>query len=291
MVSRDVHLAPTQTDVIKAMTFNIRVKNPFDVMNPWSKRKEIVVDLLASHAPDIIGLQEALNSQLKHIARSLPQYSVYSAGRSNGKTKGEACPILYRTDRFDLLDSGTFWFSNTPDKPSTRFGNFVPRICSWVHLAASDTGTGFYIYNLHLDNVSQSSRAKSVRQLAEHIAARKTNEPFIVMGDFNMKIENPAMEYLQQIPQLQMTDAWLSLNAGKSNIATYHSFSGKRNGPKIDHMPLGKNAQVLQIHIDQRDTNGKYPSDHFPVIAKILLKKPMTRMEKQNGIFPELQKQ
>ena len=211
-------------DVIKAMSFNIRVTNPFDFGNPWSKRKKIVVDRLTSHGPDVAGLQEATNSQLKYIKKSLPQYSFYAAGRSNGKTKGEACPILYRTDRFGMDDSGTFWFSNTPDKPSTRFGNFCPRICSWVHLRDKNTGTGFYVYNLHLDNMSQSSRAKSVRQLAKHIAARKTNEPFIVMGDFNMPLENPAMQYLQQIPDLQMTDAWLSINSGKSYVLEVRKF-------------------------------------------------------------------
>ena len=275
--------------MIKAMTFNIRVTNPFDIGNPWSKRKKLVVDRLASHGADVIGLQEVLNSQLKYIKKSLPGYSTYSAGRSNGKTKGEACPILYRTDRFTMLDSGTFWFSKTPDKPSTRFGNFCPRICSWVQLQDKNTGTGLYIYNLHLDNLSQSSRGKSVRQLAKHIAARKTSEPFIVMGDFNMTLENPAMRYLQQIPDLQMTDAWLSVNSGKSNIGTRHNFSGKTNGPKIDHIPISKNVQALEVDIDQTDVNGKYPSDHYPVIAKILLKKPMARMKKRNDIFPELQ--
>lgn len=280
--------AQNQAGVIKAMTFNIRVASPIDIFNPWSKRKVMVVDILKENNPDIIGLQEVLNSQLKHIVKSLPQYSTYAVGRSNGKKSGEACPIMYRTERFTLLDSGTFWFSNTPEKPSTRFGNFVPRICSWVQLIDNFSGSGFYIYNLHLDSLSQRSRVKSAKQLAKHIAARKTDEPFIVMGDFNMKLDNPAMKYLNGLKTNQMKDAWLSVNNDESAAGTYHSFSGKRNGPKIDHIPLSKNFQALQVSIDQRGTKGKYASDHYPVIAKILLKKPLLQAKNSRNIFPEL---
>ena len=286
--------AANQADIIKTMTFNIRVATPFDIFNSWGSRKKMVVNLLKEHDADIIALQEALNSQLKHIQKYMPEYSTYAAGRSNGKKGGESCPIMYRTDRFTLLDSGTFWFSNTPEKPSTRFGNFVPRICSWVQLIDNSSSTGLYIYNLHLDNLSQSSRAKSVKQLANHIAARKTNEPFIVMGDFNMTIDNPAMKYLRTLKTPQMKDAWLSVNAGKPDMGTYHSFTGKQNGPKIDHIPLSENIRALQVTVDQRGVNGKFPSDHYPVIAKILLKKPLVQLKQvknAKNIFPELKKQ
>ena len=280
--------APDQADIIKTMTFNIRVATPLDIFNSWGSRKKMVVSLLKEHNADVIGLQEALNSQIKYIQKSMPEYSTYAVGRSNGKKGGESCPIMYRTDRFTLLDSGTFWFSNTPEKPSTRFGNFVPRICSWVQLMDNSSNTGFYIYNLHLDSLSQSSRAKSVKQLANHIAARKTDEPFIVMGDFNMTIENPAMKYLQTLKTPQMKDAWLAVNAGKPDMGTYHSFSGKQNGPKIDHIPLSENVQALHVTVDQRGVNGKFPSDHYPVIAKLLLKKPLLHAKNTKNIFPEL---
>lgn len=274
--STNVSFKSTQPNVIKAMTFNIRTNTVVDVINSWAKRKDLVVDIIASDAPDVMGLQEVRNSQLKHIQKSFPQYDKYSAGRDNGKKKGEACPIFFRKDRFAMLDSGTFWFSSTPDKPgSKRFGNLFPRICSWVHLIDKNGGSGFYVYNLHLDSTSQSSREKSVEQLAAHIAKRATKEPFIVMGDFNMEINNPAMAYLQnnenRTPYPKMKDVWLSVNYGQSKAGTHHKFSGKSECPKIDHMPISENAKVLEVIIDQRSRNGKYPSDHFPVIAKIKL--------------------
>ena len=257
------------------MTFNIRVGTAWwDGWNSWNNRKQIVIDTLTDSAADVIGLQEALDFQLEHIQRALPQYSGYAVGRSNGKQKGETCAILYRKDRFELADSGTFWFSKTPDKPGSKhWGNLFPRICSWVHLVDKTDGIGFYAYNLHLDNWSQNSRKECVRLLAGRIAARKTQDPFIVMGDFNMELDNPAMMELYKngrpAPASRMTDAWLSVHPGETSIGTHHKFSGRQSCAKIDHIGISRHTQALNVDIDRYALDGRYPSDHFPVIATI----------------------
>ncbi len=284
IVYRDVQFLTGQTGVVKVMTFNIRVGIAFwDGANCWNKRKQIVAATLIDNAADVIGLQEALDFQVEQIQQILPQYSSYAAGRSNGKQKGEACAIFYRKDRFELADSGTFWFSNTPDKPGSKhWGNLFPRICSWVHLVDKTDRSAFYVYNLHLDNWSQNSRQKSVRLLASRIAARKTQDPFIVMGDFNMELDNPAMMYLQktgyQTPYPRMADAWLSVHPSQTSIGTYHKFTGKASCPKIDHIAISEHAQALNVNIDRHALNGRYPSDHFPVTATIRVstKKPIS---------------
>jgi endonuclease/exonuclease/phosphatase family metal-dependent hydrolase len=275
IVSKDIQFLLPEPGTIKAMTFNIRVGTAPDFGNRWSNRKQMVVDRLTENAADVVGLQEALSFQLSEIKTALPQYNSYAAGRNDGKQRGEACAILYRQDRFELNDSGTFWFSKTPSKPgSRRWGNLFPRICSWVHLTDTSNGKGFYVYNVHLDNVSQSSRKKSVRQLASSIAQRSTDDPFIVMGDFNMEIDNSAMKYLQKIehasPYPKMIDAWSSLH-GDYSSGTYHKFRGKSTGPKIDHIPMSESVKALDVRIDTTGQNGKYPSDHFPVTAIIKL--------------------
>lgn len=277
IVLRDIQFSSSQAGVVKVMTFNIRVGVPFwDGQNCWNKRKQIVVDALIDNAADVIGLQEALDFQVEHIQQALPQYSRYAVGRSNGKQKGEACAIFYRKDRLELVDSGTFWFSKTPEKPGSKhWGNLFPRICSWVRLINKADGTCFYVYNLHLDHWSQNSREKSVRLLASRIAARKTQDPFIVMGDFNMELDNPAMMYLQKIgyqtPYPKMVDAWLSVHLSKESVGTRHNFSGRTSGPTIDHISISEYAQALNAKIDQYVLEGRYPSDHFPVIATVQL--------------------
>jgi endonuclease/exonuclease/phosphatase family metal-dependent hydrolase len=274
--TKAIQFSSSPPGFIEAMSFNIRVDTFLDGLNGWNSRRRLVVKTLADNAADVVGLQEAVDHQVRQIQQALPQYSHYAEGRNDGKRKGESCAIFYRKDRFVLADSGTFWFSDTPSKPGSKsWGNLWPRICSWVYLNENATGAGFYVYNVHLDVFSQNSRQKSAELLAKRIAARKTPEPFIVMGDFNMALDNPAMVYLENInsetPYPRMRTAWQSLHPWQTAEGTRHSFRGSISGPKIDHIPICDDARALDVKIDRRNFNGRYPSDHFPVIAKILL--------------------
>ncbi len=275
-VYRPVQFSTTQPSVLKAMTFNIRTKTFIDGRNRWSSRKNMVIDTIKHHAADVIGLQEAKFSQLGLIQQALPQYNRYGVGRSNGRQRGESCPIFFRKDRYVMTDSGTFWFSTTPNDPGSKsWGALFPRICSWVHLIDKSTQTGLYVYNVHMDNLSQRSRDNSVRLLAVHIAQRKKKDPFIVMGDFNMEVNNPAMVYLRNVtnrtPYPRMRDAWASVHFREPDIGTRHGFKGRISGPKIDHLSLCETLIPLDVQIDRRSYDGRYPSDHFPVVAKILM--------------------
>lgn len=278
IVSREIQFNTEQEDCIKAMTFNIRTGHAWWLdgwtFNQWSNRRDIAIDTIAESAADVIGMQEGVDYQLKQIQKALPQYSKYAKGRIDGKKSGETCAIFYRNDRFELVDSGTFWFSKNPEKAGSKsWGNLFARICSWVQLKDKTTHMSFYVYNVHLDNWSQHSREKSVRLLAKKIAERKTTDPFILMGDFNMESNNPAMEYLEQIRNhdsfAAMINTWQSLHSEKTKTGTYHKFTGSRNCPKIDHISTSEYAQVIDSKIDRYKENGKYPSDHFPEIATI----------------------
>ena len=219
----------------------------------------------------MIGLQEVKYSQLQQIQWGMPQYSYYAVGRSDGVHGGESCPIFYRKDRFLMLDSGTFWFSDTANVPGTKgWGNIMPRICSWVYLRELGQTKGLYVYNLHLDHLSQNSREHSVRLLAQKVSQRKTDDPFVVMGDFNMELYNPAMKYLLKFgyesPYPKMFDAWLSVHPMSSDTSTRRSF-----GAQIDHISICQQMLALEATIDSR----KKGSDHYPVIAKILITEPV----------------
>jgi endonuclease/exonuclease/phosphatase family metal-dependent hydrolase len=271
-VSRKVNFSLPQNGQVKVMTFNIRTRTIIDGPNHWNHRKQIVFDMLADNAADVIGLQEAKSSQLRQIRQALPDYGVYSAGRNDGLASGESCPILYRKSRLSLKEAGTFWFSDTPSVPGTKdWGNMPPRICSWAHLVENSSGNSFYLYNLHLDNLSQHSREKSIRLLTKQIAARKTADPFLIVGDFNMEQSNPAMAFLETAHAglvQSIKDVWELIHPNK-NIGTRHGFHGSTSGPQIDHILICDSIQALDARIDNRQVNGRYPSDHFPVIAKV----------------------
>jgi endonuclease/exonuclease/phosphatase family metal-dependent hydrolase len=278
ILAEDIQFKPEQKDCIKVMTFNIRTGQAWWLdgwsQNNWENRKNLVIDTIAENAVDVIGMQEGVASQLEELQDALPQYSKYAVGRDDGENKGETCAIFYRKDRFALEDCGTFWFSEDPEKPGSKnWGNLFPRICSWVRLVDKTNQTIFYVYNVHLDNLSQSSREKSVRLLTLRIASRSTTAPFVLIGDFNMKIDNPAMKYLEQDEcrnlNASMSNVWQSVYPGKCKTGTYHKFSGYTACSKIDHISISSSMQAVDVKIDRHEENGHYPSDHFPVIATI----------------------
>jgi endonuclease/exonuclease/phosphatase family metal-dependent hydrolase len=275
-VPADISFYSPDSALIKVMTFNIKADNVMG-FGSWPSRKPLVVAVIADNAPDIFGLQEPLYNQLEQLQQAFPQYACYWTGGKDGKNEGESCPILYRKDRFGLLDSGTFWFSDQPDVPGTQgWGEPVPRFCSWVVLAEKGKNISFYVYNTHLAWASQRSRNKSVRLIEKEIAARRSSLPFIIMGDFNMKLTNSAGKFLLNSSsenQFPVTDAWLSVHPDYPDMSTCN-FGKLAKGPQIDHIQLGMGPKAIAVSIDDRKINGRYPSDHFPVIATIMLPKP-----------------
>jgi endonuclease/exonuclease/phosphatase family metal-dependent hydrolase len=124
---------------LRVMSFNIRQAKAQDGKNHWDQRKDLVVELLQTHDPDIVGLQEALRTQLDYIRNALPGYHEVGEGHG-GMTAGEYSAILYRSERFEVDESGTFWLSSTPERVSKDWGNEVFRICTWVRLIEKRSG-------------------------------------------------------------------------------------------------------------------------------------------------------
>lgn len=273
--AREVEFPASEGGVYRVMTFNIRYGTANDGPNSWEYRKDIVFDLLAEYAGDVMGMQEALDFQVRQIQRALPQYGHVAVGRDDGKNVGETCAVFYRRDRFQLTDSGTFWFSNSPWKPSKHWGNEILRICTWVRLTERASGDSFYVYNVHLDHQSQLSRQKSAELLAKEISNRATDDPFVVMGDFNMEMDNPAMLYLQKIgvqtPYPRLVDTWQMLYRAEKPAGTFNGFKRNLSGANVDHILVRDDTDIIEVGIDRRAFNGQYPSDHFPVYAEIRL--------------------
>jgi endonuclease/exonuclease/phosphatase family metal-dependent hydrolase len=268
---------------LRVMTFNIRYGTADDGDDRWENRRQMVIDVLRDNSPDVVGLQEALDFQISQIWQELSEFGQLGVAREDGKTKGEYCAILYRRDRFDVSESGTFWFSNTPDVPgSSHWGNANVRICTWARLVEKKTGNAFYHYNLHLDHVSQPSREKSAVLLAQRIRERKRPDPFIVTGDFNAGESNPAVMYLKGKAALgegegksgnpvPVVDTFRVLHQDANEVGTFNVFKGNRKGEKIDFIFTLPDVKVLEAQIVHTERNSHYPSDHFPVTAYLRL--------------------
>jgi len=272
---------------LRVMTFNIRYGSANDGENHWKNRKEMVCDVIRDHPSDVVGLQEALRFQIDAIREAHPVYGEIGVAREDGNNEGEYSSVLYRTDRFGVGESGTFWFSDTPEVAgSNTWGNACVRICSWARLIETKTGKAFYIFNLHLDHVSQPSREKSAVLLAERIKNRRYKEPYVVTGDFNAGENNPVIKYLKGDIAVEgpggskaktpvpMVDTFRVLHPDVKDVKTGHAFKGTRQGNKIDYVFVPRGTKVLEAEILYDNINGRYPSDHYPVIASFVLNVP-----------------
>lgn len=263
---------PTELTV---MSFNIRNGRANDGDNHWDRRKPLVCGVIREHSPDLVGIQEAFRFQLDEIVENLPEYDEIGEGRGGG-TEDEYSAILYRADRFTVDQSGTFWLSETPEVVSKHWNHFHYRICTWARLIDKPTGKAFYIFNTHFDHRSQLARINSAKLIAKRIAEREHKDPVILTGDFNAGEDNPAIGYLkgdtqdQPKPPVTMTDTFRVLYPDATVVGTGNGgFTGKRDGAKIDYILITPDIQTLDASIDQEPRDGRYPSDHYPVTARI----------------------
>jgi endonuclease/exonuclease/phosphatase family metal-dependent hydrolase len=268
-------LAPTlavAAEPMTVMTFNIRYGTARDGDNHWTLRRTFLFDVVREQSADIIGLQEALDGQIREITEAVPGYAVVGVGRDDGRTAGEYSAILVRKDRFNVAEAGTFWFSDTPAVPgSTSWGNRITRICTWARLIDRD-GTAFWFFNVHLDHESQPSRERSTQLLLRRIDARAfPGEPVVVTGDFNVGEDNPAI--LTMLGAKAFVDTYRVIHPDEKQVGSFSNFKlDSIDGPKIDYVLVQPGTDVLSAEIVRTARDGRYPSDHFPVVARIQLR-------------------
>jgi endonuclease/exonuclease/phosphatase family metal-dependent hydrolase len=256
------------------MSFNIRYGTAADGENNWPQRRELVFDVIREHDPDVLGVQEALRFQLDEIGAAVPGYGELGVGRDDGREAGEYAAIMYRADRFEVSESGTFWFSSEPDVVgSIDWGAHLPRICTWARLVEKSSGRAFYVFNVHFDHQSQESRERSAELLVERIEARAQADPVVVTGDFNADEDNPAMLYLLGAEGAEsgvgLRDSFRVVHPDAVDVGTFNGFEGRTAGPKIDAILVSGNLNVESAAIVRTSRDGRYPSDHFPVVAVV----------------------
>jgi endonuclease/exonuclease/phosphatase family metal-dependent hydrolase len=267
---------------LRAMTFNIRNGRAKDGENRWELRKEFVCDVIRDYAPDVLGVQEAFRFQLDEFNKRLPEYGEVGIGR-DGASKGEYTSILYLKKRFDVDESGTFWLSDTPTKPSAHWGNRYRRVCSWARLIDKKSARAFYVYNTHMDHESQRARENGAQLIMKTIMARTQPDPFILMGDFNASESNPVITYLkgdgklaEQSP-IPVVDSWRIMHPNEKVAGTSNRFNGYLGSSKIDYIFVMPGTHVSKASIVRTNRDGRWPSDHYPVTAELSLRKSTQR--------------
>ena len=256
---------------VTALTFNIRYSTKSDGPNRWDLRRDLVRTLLLREMPDFVGLQEALPEQVAFVRESLPGYSVLVRSREVDSARGEAVPLFYREDswKLDAESHGTFWLSETPDVPGSKsWQSSLPRVTTWGRFTQVDSGIVVWVYNTHFDHLSENARTESAKLMARHIAEHAKDDAVVVMGDMNAVSSSPALKTFLGGP-LQLVDVYMAAHRQEREPGTFHGFTGKRDGSRIDFQLAGP-ARWLRV-VDARvlyDHDGdRYASDHFPVLA------------------------
>ena len=264
--------AAVPREPLTVMSFNIRYGTAKDGENEWSARRDMLFEVIRSGRPDLLGLQEALDFQIDEILAAVSGYAVVGVGRDDGAEKGEYSAILFRTERFHVAEAGTFWFSDTPTVPGSKsWGNQITRISSWARFVDRD-GRGFYHCNLHLDHQSQPSRERSTVLLRGRIDTRAVPDPVIVTGDFNVGETNPALATLTGGAGAPFVDTFRVLYPDVKDAGTFSNFKfGFHGTDKIDYVLVQPGTEVMSAEIVRFSQNNRYPSDHFPVTARVRL--------------------
>lgn len=250
-------------------TFNIRMKTDSDVGNLWDDRKTAVTDLIKFHEFEIFGVQEAFKEQLNDMSAELPHFKHVGVGRDDGGEKGEHSAIFYDTRRFDIGEHGTFWLSDTDiNTPNKGWDAALPRICTWGIFTDKKTGNKFIFMNTHFDHVGVEARRESAKLILSKAQEFATDLPLILTGDFNIDEQNEA--YFTLAKSGFVRDAYDLAEIVYEPNATFNSW-GKSIRPKgrIDHIFITKPLNARKFGILTDTYLGKFPSDHFPVVAEI----------------------
>lgn len=265
-------LISAEAQQLKVATYNLRYDNPKDTGNLWKDRAPIVASLIRYHDFDIFGTQEGLKNQLDDIINILPQYTRYGVGRNDGIDKGEHSAIFYKKDVFELLKKGDFWLSETPDKPSMGWdATCCNRICSWVYLQHKKSKKKFYVFNAHYDHQGVQARKESSKLILRKIKQIAGNEPVIITGDLNSAHTSEA--YLTIANSGLFKDTYRQVKYPYANNASHNGFgSTKDRKDIIDHIFTTRHFTTQKWGLLTDTYHGKYPSDHFPVLADLVLK-------------------
>lgn len=263
--------AAAQHTAFRAMTFNIRYAGPQDTgAANWEQRKEHVASVLRFNKVAVAGLQEALLTQIDDLKYMLPGWDWYGVGREDGEKKGEYAVIFYDAARFELLDSGSFWLSETPGEPSMGWDAAFERICGWVKLRSIQSGESFYFFNTHFDHKGEQARINSAKLILEKTKEIAGAEPVIVTGDFNASEETEVYRLLNGGPLQEASER--CINPLYGTFVTWNGFGDNvTEGAKIDHIFVSDEWTVTEYGVIGERFKGSYPSDHMPVLAEVIL--------------------
>ncbi|MCD7099983.1 endonuclease/exonuclease/phosphatase family protein [Stenotrophomonas sp. MMGLT7] len=252
-------------DALQVMSFNVRTPVDRDGDKRWEVRREAMVALLRERRPDVVGTQELVREQADYLVRHLPGYRWFGTGRS-GDDSDEHMGVLYDPARLEVIESGDFWLSDTPDTAgSISWGNIMPRMVTWALFERRSDRRRFYLFNTHLPYRDQDepARVRSAGLILSRLHALPAGIPVVVTGDFNTMPASPTHRAFTA----QLADARESARRREGPAATFNGFGDEARN-RIDWI-LVRGFRVERFATLADRPHGILPSDHFPVVAEL----------------------
>ncbi len=259
--------SPAKTQAVTIMSYNVYIKGSGE-KSPENRTDEVVANI-RKYNPDSFGLQEADEGWMERLPAELTDYAYVGIGRNSNEGGGEASPVFYKKDKYELVDSGTFWLSKTPEKASRAWDAMFKRVCTYAILKNKETGFTYAHFNAHFDHMGVIARMESVAVVAEKVAELAPDIPVVFSGDFNDEEGGDA--YKRVLESGFKDTKYIAETA--DNCGTYHGYSDllKKN-KAIDYIFVNAFASdVKSYKVDTQQINGIYPSDHHPVISEMTL--------------------
>ena len=264
-----VNLNTEDDGSITLMSTNVRFVSYEDFFKrSWFYRADLICEDINSVQPDIIGFQEATPIHYEYLKKILVGYDNEMAYRDNF-VLSEGCPIFYRTDKFEKVDSGSFWLSETPEVMSKDWGSEHYRICVYVILREISTGKEFAVFNTHLDHTSDEARINGIQVVLDKIS-EFGDLPAYLMGDLNAKENSKTIQSTKE----SFDDAKLIATV-TDDSPTYHNWGNSAKEKRIDYIMISKgDADVFEYGVvdNYHADHGVYSSDHSSIYIKTKLK-------------------
>lgn len=252
---------------IKVMSYNIRLGSGEDGTNSWRYRAPMTLEMLEDQAPDIFGVQEALDYQVQFIKEYTKDYACVGVGREDGKKKGEHMSIFWNKKTMKLLKWGTFWLSETPDKPSKGWDAACYRTATWALMKDKKTGKKFYFVNTHLDHVGKEAQKNGLALIVKKIAEINPDGlPMVLTGDFNVKPDDPSLKDLDA--RMKCTR---KVAAKTDSHYTYNGWGKASKDSVIDYIYISGFSACSEYQTVTKKYSGRtFVSDHYPIISRLV---------------------
>ena len=264
MLPQTIMAGKPENTELKVMSYNIRLGSANDGTNSWAMRYAATGEMLEDQKPDVFGVQEALDYQVRYI-EEMCGYEYVGVGRENGKSEGEHMAIFWNKKTVSMLKWGTFWLSETPEKPSMGWDAACRRTATWALMKDKRTGKKFYFINTHLDHKGAEAQKNGLKRIVDRLSEiNPDGYPMVLTGDFNITPDNKALTELDAKMQSARKIAEKT-----DSLDTYNGWG--RGSGVIDYIYVSGFSSCPEFQtVVKRYNDRKFVSDHYPVVARLI---------------------